>query len=166
MKPAFSHDSLELIHIHPDSIAFMGLVYNIAMMSGSINLQLLTAVIFLVYRANLFAFPAAFAGRIFGPRTVGRVSGLLWTLTCPVQFVLTPALHLTLTKFGGSFRPLLVFQIASLVPVVILTIILQSTSKQRGITASPKLAPLRKRDSMHSTEGAEGQFIIRGVSMN
>mmetsp|Transcript_19359 Transcript_19359/g.50788 ORF Transcript_19359/g.50788 Transcript_19359/m.50788 type:complete len:322 (+) Transcript_19359:1053-2018(+) len=122
------------------AIAVMGATYSLLMLSSSINLQIVTAVIFLVYRANLFAFPPAFAGRIFGPRTVGRVSGLMWTLMSPVQFILSPALHMTLTTFEGDFRPLQLMQLVAIVPVVILTYLLTRWSTEKSVgPPTPKI---------------------------
>jgi len=127
-------------------IAAIGAVYSVLMLSDDISLQLGTAVLFLVYRANVFAFPSAFAGQVFGARTVGRVSGMMYTLMSPVQFLLTPALRLTLTRFYDNFRPLNLIQLAALVPMVLLTCVLQKVSKEPTIpppTSTTSSAPTR-----------------------
>ena len=64
----------------------------------------------------------------------------MWTLSSPCQFVLSPALHWTLTTCGGDFRPLQLLQIAAVVPVVVMTFLLKRLSKEkvsgrtRGVT--------------------------------
>ena len=115
------------------TIAIIGAAQSLIMLSPIMPLQLLAASLFVVYRANVFAFPPAFAGHAFGPRTVGRLTGIMFTLTAPVQFVLTPALGLTLTSFGDNFRPLSLVQLACLVPMVLFTSWLMRTSREEGL---------------------------------
>ena len=54
------------------AIAAAGIAQSLIMLSSSLPLQYAAAAIFLVYRANVFAFPPTFAGQIFGPRTCGK----------------------------------------------------------------------------------------------
>jgi LAT3 family solute carrier family 43 protein 3 len=53
-------------------IALGGAAQSFIMLSSSLQLQYAAAAVFLVYRANVFAFPPTFAGQIFGPRTCGK----------------------------------------------------------------------------------------------
>lgn len=114
-------------------IAMIGALYSILMLSTDISMQIVTAVLFLIYRANVFAFPTAFAGRVFGPRTVGRVTGMMFTVMSPVQFLIDPALRLTFTVFHNDFRPLTLILLASLIPIVCLTFVLQRVSKEESV---------------------------------
>jgi hypothetical protein len=56
------------------SISLIAAAQSLVMLSSSAPLQLVAAGLFVVYRANVFAFPPAFAGKIFGARTVGTCS--------------------------------------------------------------------------------------------
>ena len=62
---------------------------------------------------------------------------MMYTLMAPVQFVLSPALTVTLTTFHDSFRPLNLIEIAALVPLIALTCLLQEKSKELAV-AVPK----------------------------
>ena len=62
---------------------------------------------------------------------------MMYTLMAPVQFVLSPALTVTLTTFHDSFRPLNLIEMAALVPMIALTCLLQVKSKEPAV-AMPK----------------------------
>ena len=68
---------------------------------------------------------------------LGRITGMMYTLMAPVQFVLSPALTVTLTTFHDSFRPLNLIEMAALVPMIALTCLLQEKSKEPAV-AVPK----------------------------
>lgn len=58
---------------------------------------------------------------------------MMYTLMAPVQFLLTPALTATLTTFHDSFRPLNVLELLALVPMVLITCLLQARSKEPAV---------------------------------
>jgi len=115
------------------AIALIAAAQSLLMLSPSLPLQLAAACLFVVYRANVFAFPPALTGKIFGPRTVGRLTGLMFTLMSPVQFTITPALGVTLRDFNDDFRPLSALEFLSLVPLAVLTWWLMNTSRESDL---------------------------------
>jgi hypothetical protein len=111
----------------------MACAQSLIMLVGSLRWQIAAALIFVVYRANVFAYPPAFAGHVFGPRTVGRMTGLIFTLGSPIQFVISPALQTTLTLFQDNFRPLNLMEIVAMVPLVAVTFYMIHNSREPGI---------------------------------
>lgn len=82
-------------------IALAGLAQSAVMLSSSLPLQYVAAAIFLVYRANVFAFPPTFAGQIFGARTCGELMTHSATPPC-LCFLPSFALFLSLSFLGAS----------------------------------------------------------------
>ena len=103
------------------------------MLVGVLPIQIATTCVFVFYRAFVFVFPSAFIGSVFGQKTVGRVSGLQWTLLAPFQLLISPALSMSLETFHNNFRPLTVIQAASLALPIGLTFYLRGFSNERVI---------------------------------
>lgn len=78
---------------------------------------------------------------------MGRVTGMMFTVMSPVQFLIDPALRLTFTVFHNDFRPLTLILLASLIPIVCLTFVLQRVSKEESV-------------KVPSTEERQGQIKI------
>lgn len=127
----------------------MGAAYSLLMLSSSLRLQILTAVVFLIYRAHVFAFPSAFAGHVFGSRTVGRITGMMFTLCSPVQFLLSPALSVTLHTFNNDFRPLNLIQLVVLVPISIFAVVLMKRTQEPSIPLPTRYLNPRMRRIVH-----------------
>lgn len=58
-------------------VVLIGLGYGGLSLVPNLQVQLGTALLFTFFRAALFSFVAAFNAKVFGPASVGRVTGIL-----------------------------------------------------------------------------------------
>ena len=103
--------------------------------------------------------------QVFGSRTVGRISGMMYTLMSPVQFLLTPALKLTLTTFYDDFRPLNLMQLAALLPMILLTCVLQRSSSEPSVQPPRRSGPGGHRCSFGGGGGGGGGAAIEAEEL-
>ncbi len=68
--------------------------------------QPVAAFFFAFYRALLFSFVAAFTAVIFGSKSVGRITGLLYTTTAFFILLQTPMIHFTTNQLHNNYLPL------------------------------------------------------------
>jgi len=111
----------------------IGLAYGGLSMVKNLKVQLATAFFFTFFRAALFSFVAAFNAKIFGPASVGRVTGILYTTTAILITLQYPATAATVHVFDNNYMPLhglLTFLCAACIPTVM---ILQCYSKEVGL---------------------------------
>lgn len=112
-------------------VVVIGLAYGGLSIVPILQVQLGTAFMFTFYRAALFSFVAAFNAKIFGPASVGRVTGILYVLadtagarwlaaclcsacdryttTAALIVLQYPATTLTVDTFHNNYQPLHAF---------------------------------------------------------
>ena len=87
-------------------------------LSSSLPLQLVGALLFMYYRANIFAFCFLYFLRVFGPRTAATLQGLTLTLVAPLNYLVAPAIAITHAD-GNDFTSLNMLMACSVVPFML-----------------------------------------------
>ena len=81
----------------------IGLAMHTCMAIPSLNLQILTFVLFVLYRGWLFAFMSAYVSHAFGFGTFSRVVGTAIVIGACVSFLQYPLIDLALETFEGDY---------------------------------------------------------------
>lgn len=77
---------------------------------SNLPLQVVTFLCYVGFRAYLYSVITDFMARTFGPKTVGRVCGLVYVVAALVGLLQYPLVIMTNTTFNGTFAcVLLVF---------------------------------------------------------
>lgn len=112
----------------------LGVLYGAMSIVGFLPLQIATAFTFTCYRALLFSMVAAYVAVIFGPHSVGRVTGILYTTTA--LFVLglgdTTLQRIVKNSLNGDWFMVHVVMLSLMLPVAVLSLWIQRRSKEVG----------------------------------
>ncbi len=73
----------------------LGLLYGTFMTIPVLWAQPISSFFFAFYRALLFSFVAAFTAVVFGPKAVGRITGILYTTCAFFILLITPMVNFT-----------------------------------------------------------------------
>lgn len=84
----------------------VGVAYGALSCVHSLYLQAATAVLFTLFRASLFSVVAAFNADVFGPMTVGRISGILYTTTALFILLQRPLTQLAQGPLDDNYVPI------------------------------------------------------------
>ena len=114
-------------------MVIIGVAYGGLSLVPMLEVQLATAFMFTFYRAALFSFVAAFNAKIFGPQSVGRVTGILYTSTAVLITLQYPATAITVHYFGDNYQPLHALLTGLCVLMFIAVAVLQCKSKEVGV---------------------------------
>jgi len=103
------------------SVVGIGIAYGALSCVHQLQLQSATAVLFTLYRAFLFSVVAAFNADVFGPMTVGRISGILYTTTAAFIGLQPLLTRVAQGPLDGDYMPVnagLTVLAACLLPIV------------------------------------------------
>lgn len=113
----------------------IGVVYNILQLVPSLYAQLVTVVMFTVWRAFLYSTISSFNGQIFGVKTMGRIQGLGFLVAGLAN--LLNGIRVDAAIHSGDFTILLVENLAMTIPFPFVFYLLQrQRAKQAPSPAS------------------------------
>lgn len=84
-------------------ISVLGAIFTSVVLVHVIELQIVAFVVYTAYRAFLFSTLAAFTAFAFGPRTVGRIHGLINVISGLVGVIQFPLVIITNKYFDGDY---------------------------------------------------------------
>jgi len=115
----------------------LGVIYGGISLIPNVPIQLVTAVVYTLYRALLFSAIATYNAQVFGPATMGKVAGLMYTLSAPFQLLSYPLVAVTQDCFDNNYAMVSVFQILWLIPVYVMSRWLRRHTQEQSISGIP-----------------------------
>lgn len=140
-----------------DITLLLGVVYGLVSLIPDAPIQLLTALLYTLYRALVFSVIGTYNAQVFGPATMGKVAGAMYTIAAPFQLLSYPLVALTQDVFGNRYEVINGFQITWLIPVYALSLWLRKHTREVAITGLHEHTPLK---ASHSPK-APGYSAVR-----
>lgn len=114
----------------------LGLLYGAFTCIPALWAQPVAAFFFAAYRALLFSFVAAFTAVVFGPGSVGRITGVLYTSTAVFVLLITPLVNdLSVKALHDNFFPLHLGATILVLVAAVLTWWASRRSNEMGVPA-------------------------------
>eukprot|EP00656_Telonema_subtile_P014390 TRINITY_DN17373_c0_g1_i1.p1 TRINITY_DN17373_c0_g1~~TRINITY_DN17373_c0_g1_i1.p1 ORF type:complete len:274 (-),score=79.03 TRINITY_DN17373_c0_g1_i1:128-949(-) len=142
-----------------DVTLLLGVLYGAISLIPYVPIQLLTALIYTLYRALVFSAIGTYNAQVFGPATMGKVSGAMYTITAPFQLLSYPLVAVTQDVFNNNYEVVSFFQILWLIPVFVFSLWLRKHTREAVIRGNnQEHAPLKTNTSagyQYSSVGEE-----------
>ena len=91
---------------------FLAVAVASLMLAPYLSVQCAAFFLFAAFRAFLYGVMGAFIGLTFGPKTLGRITGCVFTTGSLINLVQAPILDWINYAFGGNTNPLAFLMIA------------------------------------------------------
>lgn len=140
-------------------VVALGLLYGGLSMVPILQVQVGTAFAFTFYRAALFSFVGAYVAKVFGPASVGRITGILYTTTAVLVLLQYPLTALTWDTFNGNYFPLHTLLTVLCLLCVFNVCIVQCRSDEVGI-------PEALEDDEDEDDDSETGGVLKHGSVN
>jgi hypothetical protein len=99
-------------------------------------LQPAAAVVFTMFRALLFTFVGSFNTVVFGPKSVGRIAGVVYTSTAGFILLQTALISFTSKELGNNYLPMHLLDVSIVVIPIVMTFWVSRRSMEVGVPAS------------------------------
>jgi len=146
-------------------VHILGAVYGSLMFASLLWVQLIATGIFGFYRALLYSVAASYNIGIFGFGSLGRINGVMYSLTGLWSFIIAPALKYAQQTCGDDFDPLLGWQWLAMLPSFIYVVVLYVRSREpfiggpRAVEPSGDMCP-PSEDLLRVSSSAKSPYLV------